>query len=144
MMARRELRMQAKEKYLFSAEEVDAIAPLKAADDEAMVPPAAVLLPTKGYIDVHPAEHQKHNISIVVSEPAPSSLCRSETSRSSESDSAVCSVCLEGFGPGNFMRTTPCSHIFHSHCLEQWLMRYDTRCPMCQDNLRPGTKQTTP
>lgn len=31
---------------------------------------------------------------------------------------------------------TPCRHIFHTHCLEEW-MRYRLQCPICRDALVP-------
>lgn len=31
---------------------------------------------------------------------------------------------------------TPCRHIFHSHCLEDW-MRFRLQCPICRENLPP-------
>jgi hypothetical protein len=59
---------------------------------------------------------------------------------SGHEEELVCCVCLEGFDNGELVRATRCSHIFHGHCLERWLMRYHSRCPLCQQDLKPSTK----
>lgn len=57
-----------------------------------------------------------------------------------EEEELVCCVCLEGFDNAELVRATRCSHTFHGHCLERWLMRYHSRCPLCQQDLKPSTK----
>lgn len=51
----------------------------------------------------------------------------------SESNSS-CSVCLEMFHGGVEVKETPCSHIYHTHCIEKWLHKANT-CPMCRSIL---------
>ena len=47
----------------------------------------------------------------------------------------TCAVCLDDCEVGEEIRTLPCMHIFHSHCIEEWLaVRLD--CPMCKFDLR--------
>lgn len=65
---------------------------------------------------------------------------RSYRPPSGHEEELVCCVCLEGFDNGELVRATRCSHIFHGHCLERWLMRYHSRCPLCQQDLKPSTK----
>lgn len=49
----------------------------------------------------------------------------------------VCSVCLQEFDINATIRTTICSHIFHSQCLDQWCIK-NLICPMCRTDLSPG------
>lgn len=50
-------------------------------------------------------------------------------------DIASCSICLEDFTEEVIVRQTRCGHVFHSHCLTQWLERPARRCPLCQGDL---------
>lgn len=46
----------------------------------------------------------------------------------------TCSICLEGFAPGDMISSTSCSrgsHTFHHECLQEWLKDHHT-CPMCR------------
>lgn len=44
-----------------------------------------------------------------------------------------CSICMTEFTDGEQLRQLPCSelHIFHDHCIKQWLEK-STRCPLCR------------
>lgn len=43
-----------------------------------------------------------------------------------------CVICLEDFEPGGQYQKFPiCNHIFHSHCIRQWL-RIQFNCPICR------------
>ena len=53
-----------------------------------------------------------------------------------EHDHAVCSICLEDFEDADPVRETICHHVFHSCCLEQWLMKRRSHCPLCQGDLK--------
>lgn len=57
----------------------------------------------------------------------------SKEGESQGSTSAVLSTTL--FARRAYM-ITPCSHVFHSGCLEGW-MRYRLQCPICRDDLPP-------
>jgi len=41
-----------------------------------------------------------------------------------------CSVCLETLVDGEELRTIPCMHSFHVHCIDTWL-RTKPNCPVC-------------
>ncbi|EFJ31493.1 hypothetical protein SELMODRAFT_168691 [Selaginella moellendorffii] len=43
----------------------------------------------------------------------------------------TCSVCLEQVMEGEIVRTLPCLHQFHPHCIDQWL-RQQATCPVCK------------
>eukprot|EP00928_Gymnodinium_smaydae_P058339 TRINITY_DN41546_c0_g1_i1.p1 TRINITY_DN41546_c0_g1~~TRINITY_DN41546_c0_g1_i1.p1 ORF type:complete len:427 (+),score=102.38 TRINITY_DN41546_c0_g1_i1:141-1421(+) len=45
-----------------------------------------------------------------------------------------CSICLVGFEEGNELRTLPCLHRFHSHCVDQWLIQ-SGQCPVCKHDI---------
>jgi len=40
-----------------------------------------------------------------------------------------CSICLESFKPGERVRKLPCKHIFHAHCIDEWLTQSSELCP---------------
>ena len=51
-----------------------------------------------------------------------------------------CAICLEPFRFRQHARRTPCSHLFHKKCIEQWLYRHDhrgMRCPVCRQPTLP-------
>ena len=41
----------------------------------------------------------------------------------------VCSICRDEVYPVNFK--LPCGHMFHKHCIKQWLLRSKS-CPICR------------
>jgi hypothetical protein len=41
-----------------------------------------------------------------------------------------CTICLTTLNIGDIRQTT-CGHLFHKHCLEQWMLR-NTTCPICR------------
>ena len=46
----------------------------------------------------------------------------------------ACSVCLLEYEKESICRFTPCLHIFHSDCLQQWIMKHEN-CPLCRTEL---------
>lgn len=46
----------------------------------------------------------------------------------------TCSICLEELSTGDHVRSLPCSHLFHRHCVDLWLLRR-AECPMCKLHL---------
>ena len=45
-----------------------------------------------------------------------------------------CIICLEYFLKDEFITTLSCSHVFHSPCLKEWILR-KTTCPLCRSNI---------
>lgn len=46
-----------------------------------------------------------------------------------------CVICLEDFESGATIKRLPgCGHMFHSHCIDQWLSGH-TRCPNCNNDV---------
>ncbi|KDP26418.1 hypothetical protein JCGZ_17576 [Jatropha curcas] len=42
-----------------------------------------------------------------------------------------CSICLDEFQALSQIKRMPCLHIFHSHCIDQWLS-LSHKCPLCR------------
>jgi len=47
----------------------------------------------------------------------------------------TCAVCLDFVQQGDKKRTLPCSHGYHSSCIEIWLVK-SAKCPLCNLDLR--------
>lgn len=47
-----------------------------------------------------------------------------------------CSICLEAFEVGDIMRVMKCGHRFHKPCVDEWLGRYKSVCPLCKIDMR--------
>uniref|UniRef100_A0A8D0G6M9 RING-type domain-containing protein n=1 Tax=Sphenodon punctatus TaxID=8508 RepID=A0A8D0G6M9_SPHPU len=43
-----------------------------------------------------------------------------------------CVICMLDFVYGDPIRFLPCLHIYHTHCIDDWLMRSFT-CPSCME-----------
>jgi RING finger protein 165 len=53
----------------------------------------------------------------------------------SDSASTACSICTEDFAEGVKLRLLPCNHLYHPHCIDQWLTNRSRTCPLCRVNL---------
>jgi len=66
--------------------------------------------------------------------------CPQHVCRECDSSAEVCSICLDNFSTGEFIRkVNVCGHQFHSACLDQWLARH-ARCPNCRRDVRSTSK----
>jgi len=45
-------------------------------------------------------------------------------------ENALCSICLNDYEEGDELRRLPCTHLFHSPCIDRWLSNHLT-CPLC-------------
>ncbi|GFF78911.1 putative RING finger protein [Aspergillus lentulus] len=50
-------------------------------------------------------------------------------------DPTLCSICMEQLRDDEDVRPLPCEHIFHPVCVDPWLTRYHTSCPLCRVSL---------
>jgi E3 ubiquitin-protein ligase RNF38/44 len=65
----------------------------------------------------------------------PASSSTTTTPASDDSADTKCLVCLEYFVTNDRLRTLPCLHRFHSHCIDEWIKRNGV-CPVCRVGLR--------
>lgn len=49
-------------------------------------------------------------------------------------EGGTCAVCLGEFDFNMMVRTTPCGHVFHGDCIDQWCMK-NMSCPICRTDL---------
>jgi len=52
-------------------------------------------------------------------------------SKESEADIMSCCICMIAFKTSEDVRTLPCLHIYHTKCIDKWLLRNRT-CPICK------------
>ncbi|CAN6270778.1 unnamed protein product [Urochloa humidicola] len=44
----------------------------------------------------------------------------------------ACAICLEDYDNGDMIRHLPCKHEFHKTCIDSWLTKWGTFCPICK------------
>lgn len=44
-----------------------------------------------------------------------------------------CVICMNEFVVGDMVRYLPCLHIYHTLCIDDWLMRGSFTCPSCME-----------
>jgi hypothetical protein len=56
-----------------------------------------------------------------------------QTDASLSTEPETCSICLNICY--THQSTTPCNHIFHTHCITAWIRRGNNTCPICRQEL---------
>ncbi|XP_010688136.2 E3 ubiquitin-protein ligase At1g63170 [Beta vulgaris subsp. vulgaris] len=54
-----------------------------------------------------------------------------EKERAISGEDAVCCICLSSYMDDDELRELPCSHFFHSECVDKWL-KINATCPLCK------------
>lgn len=69
----------------------------------------------------------------------------------SDNDLPTCSICLDCFKDGDELRTLECSHCYHRHCIDIWLIGClsdeltDTcKCPQCRQAIKSSVDNDIP
>ncbi|KAF4369282.1 hypothetical protein G4B88_009665 [Cannabis sativa] len=48
----------------------------------------------------------------------------------------TCAICLEDYKDGEILKVLHCRHEFHSSCVDSWLTKWGTFCPVCKLDMR--------
>lgn len=88
--------------------------------------------------------HMGATTAIVMPNPSTGSPLADTPSRGAEASAAAepdpnqvrCPVCLEDFEEDQEVRILPCSHSFHTDCIDPWLLNVAGSCPLCRIDLR--------
>ncbi|XP_074584734.1 receptor homology region, transmembrane domain- and RING domain-containing protein 1-like [Curcuma longa] len=54
---------------------------------------------------------------------------------SSKRTAETCAICLEDYKDGESLRVLPCQHDFHLVCVDSWLTKWGTFCPVCKHDM---------
>ena len=50
----------------------------------------------------------------------------------------TCSVCQENINMTQMMRILNCKHLFHTTCVDPWILRSSATCPLCRTSVIPS------
>ncbi|KAF9622775.1 hypothetical protein IFM89_034010, partial [Coptis chinensis] len=56
----------------------------------------------------------------------------------------TCAICLEDYKDGETLRILPCHHEFHTSCVDSWLTKWGTFCPVCKHDMSTATAEHMP
>lgn len=54
-----------------------------------------------------------------------------ENERAISGEDAVCCICLAKYTDNDLLRELPCTHFFHTECVDRWL-KINASCPLCK------------
>ena len=52
-----------------------------------------------------------------------------------ETEETTCTICCLPFGKDPAFELNKCEHRFHQECIQAWLQRKNTSCPLCRDEV---------
>ena len=95
--------------------------------------------PTKRIPKNAPYQHSQVPRIFEKSEDEREAGCSSDEEEDEKDPQQECIICMEGFEVGDKVSFSPaegCHHVFHHHCLRQWLLR-KSACPCCRVIMLP-------
>jgi len=54
----------------------------------------------------------------------------------------TCAICIDDFNDDSNIRIIKCNHVFHTDCIDPWLLKESYKCPVCRDDTLPYTNNT--
>ncbi len=51
-----------------------------------------------------------------------------------ETETNVCSICIDEFQEEQEIIKLSCNHIFHYNCIKSYLLNYNNKCPLCRNS----------
>ncbi|CAO2815323.1 unnamed protein product [Amaranthus hypochondriacus] len=58
-------------------------------------------------------------------------------------EDALCCICLAAYVDNEELRELPCSHLFHTECVDKWL-KINASCPLCKLEIREDRSKLVP
>ncbi|KAL9461758.1 hypothetical protein AB3S75_004703 [Citrus x aurantiifolia] len=52
----------------------------------------------------------------------------------------TCAICLEDYHDGEKLKVLSCRHEFHASCVDSWLTKWGTFCPVCKHDMRNNSE----
>ena len=59
-----------------------------------------------------------------------------------DSSNETCAICLDEYEEDDGLRELPCGHRFHVDCIDEWLTRVNSVCPLCKYDVGRHVKKS--
>ncbi|KAJ2706141.1 hypothetical protein FB645_001898 [Coemansia sp. IMI 203386] len=102
--------------------------------------PASLGITTLGMHHQHPkparAVLNKTELHLLPSKPYADYLCSESPESKDKPTTESCVICLDSYSEKCVVRVLACDHVFHAACVDKWLLRRSSRCPLCNSDTR--------